>query len=198
MGKIAAIPMNMISWPLSSQNTGDVRGRGRLGTGGLWPGEVRRQQRGTILTVQVGFTPVADDLYREIILDHYRHPRHRGRVDPADAVVTADNPLCGDQIDLSVRFDGQQVAEIAFDGSGCSISQAASSMLCDEVSGHSRAAARDVARRFRAMLVEEGSSDDLGDLEALQGVRAYPVRVKCATLPCNALLQALGQAEDDT
>jgi nitrogen fixation NifU-like protein len=148
--------------------------------------------------VQVGFTPVADDLYREIILDHYRHPRHRGRVDPADAVVTADNPLCGDQIDLSVRFDGQQVAEIAFDGSGCSISQAASSMLCDEVSGHSRTAARDVARRFRAMLVEEGSSDDLGDLEALQGVRAYPVRVKCATLPCNALLQALGQAEDDT
>ncbi len=146
--------------------------------------------------MQVGFTPVADDLYREIILDHYRRPRHRGRVDPADAVVAADNPLCGDQIDLSVRFDGDRVAEIAFDGTGCSISQAASSMLCDEVSGHSRVEARDVAQRFRAMLVEDGSPDDLGDLEALQGVKAYPVRIKCATLSCNALLEALGPAED--
>jgi nitrogen fixation NifU-like protein len=146
--------------------------------------------------MQVGFTPVADDLYREIILDHYRRPRHRGRVDPADAVVAADNPLCGDQIDLSVRFDGDRVAEIAFDGTGCSISQAASSMLCDEVSGHSRVEARDVAQRFRAMLVEDGSPDELGDLEALQGVKAYPVRIKCATLSCNALLEALGPAED--
>ena len=146
--------------------------------------------------MQVGFTPVADDLYREIILDHYRHPRHRGRVDPADAVVEADNPLCGDQIDISVRFAGEQVAAIGFEGTGCSISQAASSMLCDEVSGHSRVEARDVAQRFRAMLVEEGSPDDLGDLESLQGVRAYPVRIKCATLSCNALLEALGPAED--
>jgi nitrogen fixation NifU-like protein len=146
--------------------------------------------------MQVGFTPVGDDLYREIILDHYRHPRHRGRVDPADAIVEADNPLCGDQIDLSVRFEGDRLAEIAFDGTGCSISQAASSMLCDEVSGHSRVEARDVAQRFRAMLVEEGSPDDLGDLESLQGVRAYPVRIKCATLSCNALLEALGPAED--
>jgi nitrogen fixation NifU-like protein len=71
-------------------------------------------------------------------------------------------------------------------------------MLCDEVSGLSRERARDVAGRFRAMLVEGGSPDDLGDLEALQGVRAYPVRVKCATLPCNALLQALGPPEDLT
>jgi nitrogen fixation NifU-like protein len=146
--------------------------------------------------MQVGFTPVADDLYREIILDHYRHPRHRGRLDPADAVVEADNPLCGDQIDISVRFDGDQLAAVAFEGTGCSISQAACSMLCDEVSGGSRERARDVADRFRAMLVEGGSADDLGDLEALQGVRAYPVRVKCATLPCNALLQALGHAEE--
>ncbi len=150
-------------------------------------------RRGTILTMQVGFTPVADDLYREIILDHYRRPRHRGRVDPADAVVAADNPLCGDQVDLSVRFEGDTVAEIAFDGTGCSISQAACSMLLEEVSGRTRAEALDVACRFRAMLVEDGSAEDLGDLEALHGVRAYPVRVKCATLPCNALMEALGR-----
>ena len=110
--------------------------------------------------------------------------------------MEADNPLCGDQVDLSLRFDGDRVAEIAFDGTGCSISQAACSMLCDEVSGGSRSHARDVATRFRAMLVEDGSADDLGDLEALRGVRAYPVRVKCATLPCNALLQALDPAEE--
>lgn len=136
---------------------------------------------------------MADDLYREIILDHYRRPRHRGRVDPADAVVAADNPLCGDQIDLSVRFDGDRLADIAFDGTGCSISQAAASMLCEEVHGRPRAEAAWVARRFRSMLVDAGSSDGLGDLEALEGVRAYPVRVKCATLPCNALLQALDE-----
>jgi nitrogen fixation NifU-like protein len=191
------MPLNMISWPLSSQKTGDVLGRRRgPGTAALSPHEGGRLRGGTILTVQVGFKPVADDLYREIILDHYRHPRHRGRVDPADAVVEADNPLCGDQIDLSMRFVGDTLEEIGFEGTGCSISQAACSMLCDEVSGASRGRARDIAGRFRAMLVEDGSPDDLGDLEALQGVRAYPVRVKCATLPCNALLQALGEAED--
>ena len=141
--------------------------------------------------MQVGIAPVDDDLYREIILDHYRHPRHRGRVEPADAVVAADNPLCGDQIDLSVRFDGDRVADIAFDGTGCSISQAAASMLCEAAAGTTRTAARDLAERFRAMLVDDGSDADLGDLEALRGVRAYPVRVKCATLPSNALLQAL-------
>ena len=151
--------------------------------------------RDIILTVQVGFPVAGDDLYREIILDHYRHPRHRGAVDPADVVVEADNPLCGDQIDLSVRFSGDAIAAIGFEGSGCSISQAACSMLCDEVSGRSRAEVRDLAGRFRAMLVEDGGTDGLGDLEALQGVRAYPVRVKCATLPCNALLQALDEAE---
>ncbi len=185
-----------MSWPLSNQNTGEVRGRRSVSTWAIVAGGGGDSIGGIILTVTVGFTPVADDLYREIILDHYRHPRHRGRVDPADAVVQADNPLCGDQIDLSVRFEGGQVADIAFDGSGCSISQAACSMLCDEVNGRSREEAADVANRFRAMLVEDGSPDDLGDLEALRGVRAYPVRVKCATLPCNALLQALQPAED--
>ncbi|MHB8718985.1 MAG: Fe-S cluster assembly sulfur transfer protein SufU [Candidatus Dormibacteria bacterium] len=142
--------------------------------------------------MQVGFAPVDDDLYREIILDHYRHPRHRGRLDPADALVAADNPLCGDQIDLSVRFAGDRISDIAFDGTGCSISQAAASMLCEAATGATRGEARALAERFRAMLVNEGSDADLGDLEALAGVRAYPVRVKCATLASNALVQALG------
>jgi nitrogen fixation NifU-like protein len=149
-----------------------------------------------MLTVQVGYTPVDDDLYREIILDHYRNPRRRGAVDPADGSVEAENPLCGDQILLSWRLDGDRLAEIAFTGTGCSISQAAASMLCDQVAGLPREQALDLARRYRQMLVADGDTDQLGDLEVLQGVRAYPMRVKCATLACSAILRALDTAEE--
>jgi nitrogen fixation NifU-like protein len=148
-----------------------------------------------MLTVQVGYTPVDDDLYREIILDHYRNPRRRGAVDPADGSLEAENPLCGDQIHLSWRLDGDCLAEIAFTGSGCSISQAAASMLCDQVAGLPREKALELARRYRQMLVADGGADELGDLEVLQGVRAYPMRIKCATLACSAILRALDSAE---
>src|SRR5205085_2428112 len=83
----------------------------------------------------VGFTPVEDDLYREIILDHYRRPRHAGRIAEPSAVVEANNPLCGDEIVLTVRRDGATLADVAFEGQGCSISQASASMLCDTVIG---------------------------------------------------------------
>jgi nitrogen fixation protein NifU and related proteins len=140
----------------------------------------------------VGYTPVDDDLYREIILDHYRNPRHHQAVDPADRVIEANNPLCGDEIDLSYRLDGGIVAEIGFMGRGCSISQASASMLCEAVTGMSIEGAASLAERFRAMLTGDGgAADDIGDLEALRGVRAYPVRVKCATLVWNALLEGL-------
>ena len=142
----------------------------------------------------VGYTPVDDDLYREIILDHYRNPRHHQTVDPADRVIEANNPLCGDEIDLSYRLDNGTVAAIGFTGRGCSISQASASMLCEAVTGMSAEGAARLAERFRAMLTGDGSlseDDDIGDLEALRGVRAYPVRVKCATLVWNALLEGL-------
>jgi nitrogen fixation NifU-like protein len=144
----------------------------------------------------VGIPPVDDDLYREIILDHYRNPRRRGEVRPADGALEADNPLCGDEIHLTWRLDGDGRAEVAFTGRGCSISQAAASMLCEGCTGLSRAAAVSLAQRYREMLVADGGTAELGDLEALQGVRAYPVRVKCATLACNAILRALGTAEE--
>jgi nitrogen fixation NifU-like protein len=149
-----------------------------------------------MLSVTVGITPVDDDLYREIILDHYRNPRRRGAVADADGTLEAENPLCGDELCLSWRLDGDRLAEIAFTGKGCSISQAAASMLCDQVAGLPRQEAVDVARRYRQMLVGEGRSEDLGDLEALQGVKAYPVRVKCAALACSAILRALGSVEE--
>jgi nitrogen fixation protein NifU and related proteins len=139
----------------------------------------------------IGATPIEDDLYREIILDHFRRPRHAGRVADADAVVDANNPLCGDEITLTLRRAGETIDEVAFDGRGCSISQASASMLCDAVTGmYTRDAAR-LADRFRDMLVGGGPATDVGDLEALQGVKAYPVRVKCATLAWNALLEAI-------
>jgi nitrogen fixation NifU-like protein len=145
----------------------------------------------------VGFTPVDDDLYREIILDHFRHPRHKEAVDPADRVVSANNPLCGDEIDLSLRLGDGAVTAVGFTGRGCSISQASASMLCESVTGMDVDAAERLAVSFRAMLKGDVVSDDLGDLEALRGVRAYPVRVKCATLAWNALLQALHDSQSE-
>src|SRR5207249_4749774 len=100
-------------------------------------------------------------------------------------------PLCGDQIDLTLRLRDGRVEAIGFLGQGCSISQASASMLCETVSGLETDAAARLADQFRAMLQGDDDNTDLGDLEALRGVRAYPVRVKCATLPWNALLQGL-------
>jgi len=143
--------------------------------------------------VALGFS-VEDDLYREIILDHFRSPRHKTAVDPADAVVEANNPLCGDEIDLSLRISDGAIDAIGFQGRGCSISQASASMLCEAVSGMQPHAATALAERFRGMLTGDGGGDGLGDLEALRGVRAYPVRVKCATLAWNALLEGIRMA----
>jgi nitrogen fixation NifU-like protein len=139
----------------------------------------------------VSALPVEDELFREIILDHFRRPRHAGRVDRPDAVVEATNPLCGDEIVLTLRLAGGRVAEVAFDGRGCSISQASASMLCDTVIGMRSGDAVALASQVRDMLVSDGPAPAAGDLEALQGVKAYPVRVKCATLAWNALLQAI-------
>jgi nitrogen fixation NifU-like protein len=170
-------------------------GKRAEGRGGGTSGD--SAELGTILSVEVGITPGDDELFREIILDHYRNPRHRGEVADPSGTLEADNPLCGDEIRLSWRLEADRVAEVGFTGKGCSISQAAASMLCDEVSGLPRAAAERLARRYRDMLVSDGEADGIGDLEALRGVKAYPVRIKCATLACNALLQALAGAEGE-
>src|SRR4029077_12904892 len=126
-----------------------------------------------------------------IILDHYRNPRHKQVLEPFDRAVEANNPACGDEIDLRLRLDGDAIEAIAFTGRGCSISQASASMLCESVAGMDTERATRLAGTFRAMLQGSDGTDDLGDLEALRGVRSYPVRVKCAALAWNALLQAL-------
>ena len=152
-----------------------------------------------MLTVTVGFSSVDDDLYREIILDHYRNPRRKRAVAPADMTVEASNPLCGDEVTLTLRVRDGAVDDVGFVGRGCSISQASASMMCEEVAGRSREEAAALGHRFKEMLTKPGTQpDDLGDLEALQGVRQYPVRIKCAVLPWNALLRGLeGTAGDD-
>ena len=143
-----------------------------------------------------------EELYREVILDHYRKPRHGGEVADADVTVEGVNPSCGDELVLSVRYEGDVVADAAIKGSGCSISQASASMMTDAIIGKSVAEVATLLDRFKRMMTitegDAGLDPDrpgavLGDIEALQGVRKFPVRIKCADLAWTALEDALGQ-----
>jgi nitrogen fixation NifU-like protein len=136
------------------------------------------------------------ELYQEIILDHYAHPRNRGRLEGADVVVEGVNPSCGDEISLFARVRGGVVEEVRFEGKGCSISQASASMMTEVVRGKSLAAVRALFERFRRMMHGEPPDEEaLGELVALQGVRRFPVRVKCATLAWVALERGLSEYE---
>jgi nitrogen fixation NifU-like protein len=134
-----------------------------------------------------------DELYRDIILDHYRNPRNKGDLDPAEISVSANNPLCGDEVTITARLsaDGQSVEALHFSGRGCSISQASASMMTEEIEGKPLAEALKLINKFKEMMLAEGEVEGLGDLEALQGVKKYPVRIKCAVLPWNSLLEGL-------
>jgi nitrogen fixation protein NifU and related proteins len=141
-----------------------------------------------------------DELYRQVILDHYRSPRRSGRLSDPDAHAEGHNPLCGDEVAVDLRFDGDRVVDAAVLGRGCSISQASASMMADRVVGLTRAEVDDLAQRVKRLLgIEEGDpgldpdrpGDALGDLEALAGVRRFPVRIKCADLPWTTLEEAL-------
>jgi nitrogen fixation NifU-like protein len=141
-----------------------------------------------------------DELYREVILDHYRNPRRRGSLPDADAHAEGQNPLCGDEISLDVRLDGNRVAEVRVTGQGCSISQASASMMAEAIEGKTRADIEELTHRFKIMMgIAEGDAGldetrpgaTLGDLEALQGVRRFPVRIKCADLAWTTLTEAL-------
>ena len=146
-----------------------------------------------------------EELYREVILDHYRNPRNRGQLDSPDATAEGVNPLCGDEITIEVGFDGDTVSEVAVQGQGCSISQSSASMMTEAIKGKSKSEIAELVSRFRRMMSLEDSEETgldperpgsvLGDIEALQGVRQYPVRIKCASLGWNTLMEAL--EEDD-
>ncbi len=150
--------------------------------------------------------PGLEDLYREIILDHYRTPRNRGELETPPAVRSdGHNPLCGDEITIYVLTEGEGddavVADLKVAGQGCSISQSSASMMSQAVIGKPVSEARALLRRFKSMMGIEGVETQpgdadiaLGDLEALQGVVKFPVRIKCAVLGWNTLSNALDEA----
>lgn len=137
-----------------------------------------------------------EDLYQEIILDHYKKPRHPGRLGGEHVEVRHYNPVCGDELTLGLRLEGDRVAEVAVAGSGCSISQASASVMTEQVLGRPVAEALETAEGFRRMMHGEGEPDEelLGDGIAFAGVARYPVRVKCALLGWMALKDAVARA----
>jgi nitrogen fixation NifU-like protein len=159
-----------------------------------------------------------EDLYREIILDHYRNPRNRGELDsPPAARVEGFNPLCGDEIVVYLQLDDPSkgddavVSDVRIGGQGCSISQSSASMMSAAISGKTVGEVKDLTKAFKSMMsIHEGELDGgepasaedadpgelrLGDLEALRGVVKFPVRIKCATLSWNTLLQAIDESD---
>ncbi len=145
--------------------------------------------------MSTGSSPVQlEQLYQDIILDHYKHPHGRGLREPFDAQSQQYNPVCGDEITLRVLLNGQQIADVSYDAQGCSISQAAASVLHDQVTG---AAVRDAMNQFEefsALMASRGQAepdeDVLGDGIAFAGVSKYPARVKCALLSWMAFKEA--------
>jgi len=150
-----------------------------------------------------------DDLYREIILDHYRSPRNRGELEsPPAHRVEGFNPLCGDEVVISLLVEDGKLADLKIDGSGCSISQSSASLMSSAVKGKSIDEVRQLIHTFKGMmsiheahLGKEGENEEpeeinlnkLGELAALQGVVKFPVRIKCATLSWVALAQGLDE-----
>jgi nitrogen fixation NifU-like protein len=165
--------------------------------------------------------PGLEDLYREIILDHYRNPRNRGELPvPPSTRVEGFNPLCGDEIVVYLDIGDQRVRDVRIAGQGCSISQSSASMMSAAIKGRTLDEVRRLSRAFKAMMsIHEQSLDDvrddgagaegsngaegvedvkLGDLEALRGVVKFPVRIKCATLSWNTLLQGIDQDQTES
>ena len=141
--------------------------------------------------------PEFDELYREIILDHYRSPRHHQPLANAQVVAEGYNPLCGDEVELQLNFENGAISDVSVQGRGCSISQASGSLLGDIVLGKPTDEARRLIGLVTNMLTnaETEPPEELGDLEALQGVAKFPARVKCATLAWHTLEDGLKQRE---
>jgi nitrogen fixation NifU-like protein len=132
-----------------------------------------------------------DELYREVILDHYRSPRNRGAIEGADLDVHMLNPLCGDEVRITADLEDGVIRDVRFVGKGCSISMASASMMTEAIKGRTVEEAKALIRAFKAMMRGEPGGGDLGDLAALQGVARFPVRIKCATLAWNTLQKGL-------
>jgi nitrogen fixation NifU-like protein len=136
-----------------------------------------------------------NELYREIILDHYKEPRNHGELEPHTVRVEGNNPLCGDEIQLDLRLNDGELEDVAFEGRGCSISQASASMMTEAVKAKPLEDVRELVDTFKAMMHgDEVDTEELGDLEALEGVQKFPVRIKCALLAWTTLEEGLKEA----
>lgn len=139
-------------------------------------------------------TPPLNSLYQQLILEHYRSPRNKAELPEKTVEVHMRNPVCGDEIRLQLRIEGDQIEDVKFLGQGCSISQAAVSMMTSLLKGRSVDDADTLARRFTEMMhgdPEAAKDRSMGDLRALAGVSKFPVRIKCALLGFDALQEAL-------
>ena len=139
-----------------------------------------------------------DDLYQEVILDHYRKPRNFGTLPAADRTVEGHNPLCGDHLVLQVRMKGDVIEDLRFQGKGCAISTASASIMTDTVRGKTRAQAGAAFEKFHDLVTGKGNGADpaLGKLAVFAGVSEFPVRVKCASLAWHTLRAALEGSAD--
>jgi len=131
------------------------------------------------------------ELYQQVILDHNRRPRNRGRIPNANRVAHGDNPSCGDQCTVYLRLDGDRIADLSFEGSGCAISQASASLMTTQIKGKTSAEARELYDHFHDIVTSGREPEEISDLAAFAGVHAYPARIKCATLGWHAVLNAL-------
>ena len=141
-----------------------------------------------------------EELYQEVILDHSRRPRNFGELPDASVRVHGDNPACGDEIHLAVKFDGNGgLEDIKFTGHGCAISQASASLMTTKLKGKKRTDIEEMLQAFHDLVTTEKNDapKNLGDLQVMRGVRKFPQRVKCAMLPWRAVEQALRQSEGE-
>ena len=138
-----------------------------------------------------------NELYRDVILDHNRRPRNFGALDPADASVEGFNPMCGDRLTVRLKLDDDTISDIRFEGQGCAISTASASLMTEAVKGKTRGDALRLFDRVHELLTDDAAppAEELGKLAALSGVRAYPARVKCASLCWHTLASALRAAD---
>ena len=141
-----------------------------------------------------------DELYREVILEHFRHSRHAGELPEAQIRVQGANPLCGDELAFDLQLEDETVRLVRFRAHGCAISQAAASMFAQQLEGKTLAQVQRLIEAMKALMrgQEPDASVDLGDLEALAGVRKFPVRVKCAALSWNVVEQGLQERANGT
>lgn len=131
------------------------------------------------------------DLYQQVILDHNRRPRNRGKLPTANRVAHGDNPTCGDQCSVYLDLDGDRIRDISFDGSGCAISQASASLMTTQLKGKTAAEAEKLYQQFHDIVTSGKEPDEISDIAAFAGVHAFPARIKCATLGWHAALNAL-------